>query len=266
VGRSSQRKRSRQRSNARRRQPSNARARTVAKPPVSTGTSGYASSIEKTMFFMRLRRGARWAFILLIIVFAFTFLFAGVGSGSGSDVIQSLLGMRGGNPVKSAEKEVAKHPNNASALIRLAQAYSGKQLRGDAINTYKEYLNKRPKDLSALSALSTLQQEVLDLRGARYQALQSALASVYGPLSSDPLQTLTGTDTLISAYSSLMNTKLNNAYASYTTAAKALEDTYKSYAKAVLSGGRRSRSCWAKQLVARVTTRPRSSPTRPSCA
>jgi tetratricopeptide (TPR) repeat protein len=185
------------------------------------------------MFFMRLRRGARWAFILLIIVFAFTFLFAGVGSGSGSDVIQSLLGMRGGNPVKSAEKEVAKHPNNASALIRLAQAYSGKQLRGDAINTYKEYLNKRPKDLSALSALSTLQQEVLDLRGARYQALQSALASVYGPLSSDPLQTLTGTDTLISAYSSLMNTKLNNAYASYTTAAKALEDTYKSYAKAV---------------------------------
>jgi tetratricopeptide (TPR) repeat protein len=186
------------------------------------------------MFFMRLRRGAKWAFILLIVVFAFTFLFAGVGSGgSGGDVIQELLGMRGGNPVKSAEKEVAKHPNNASDLLRLAQAYDGKQRRGDAINTYKKYLAKRPKDLSALTQLATLQQQVVDLRSTRYQMLQSELASVYGPLSSDPLQTLAGADMLINAYSGLLNTKLSNAYASYTAAAKVWEDTYKSYAKAV---------------------------------
>lgn len=186
------------------------------------------------MFFVRLRKGSKWVFIAVIFAFAFTFLFAGVGAGgSGGDIIQELLGMRGGDPVKSAEKDVAQHPRDASAVMRLAQAYDGKERRGDAINSYKKYLKLKPKDTGALAQLGRLQQDVTTLRFYRYQALQSELDVVYGPLTSDPLQTLAGADTLQSAYANLVTAKLNNAYASYQTAAKEWESTYKLYAKAV---------------------------------
>jgi len=187
------------------------------------------------MFFMRLRRGAKWAFIILIFVFAFTFLFAGVGGGGGgSNVIEELLGMRGGGDVvRSAEKAVKKNPRDTSALQRLAQAYVAKQRRGDAINTYKRYLKLKPNDLSVLPQLANLQQEVTALRWYRYSGLQSQLTVIYGPLSSDPLQTIAGTDTLLSTYSSTLTTKLSEAYGSYVGAAKSWEDTFKRYAKAV---------------------------------
>ncbi len=186
------------------------------------------------MFFMRLRRSAKWAFILLIIVFAFTFLFAGVGSGgSGGDVIQELLGMRGSDPVKVAENEVAKNPKNTTALIGLAQAYVAKQRRADAIATYEKILQLKPKDLSTFPQLGRLQQEIAGERYDRYAALQSKLIVAYGPLSSDPLQNIAGTDPLLSAYTSQLTTKLSRAYNSYIAAATAWENTYKRYAKAV---------------------------------
>jgi len=186
------------------------------------------------MFFVRLRKGSKWVFIAVIFAFAFTFLFAGVGSGgSGGDIIQELLGMRGGDPVKSAENNVAKNPRDASALTGLAQAYLAKERRGDAINTYERLLKLKPKDEGALSQLASLQQNVTTLRWYRYQKLQSELAVASGPTGSDPLQTLAGTDLLLSSYASLVSTKANNAYSSYITAAKAWEGTYKRYAKAV---------------------------------
>src|SRR2546429_1400748 len=39
-------------------------------------------TIEQTMFFPRLRRQAKWVFVLLVFVFAGGFVFFGVGSGS----------------------------------------------------------------------------------------------------------------------------------------------------------------------------------------
>lgn len=186
------------------------------------------------MFFMRLRRGARWAFIVLIIVFAFTFLFAGVGSGgSGGDVIQELLGMRGTDPVKSAEKAVAESPRNTDALQRLAQAYVAEDRRGDAIKTFQRFMKLKPKDISGLSQLARLQEEVTTLRWNRYARLQTEAEIAFGPLSTDPLQTLAGTDTLLTAYTSTLSTKLNQAYGSYIAAAKSSEDTYKRYVKAI---------------------------------
>jgi tetratricopeptide (TPR) repeat protein len=185
------------------------------------------------MFMVRLRRSAKWAFIVLIFAFAFSFLFAGVGGGAG-DIVQELRNMRGGSdPVKSAEKDVAKHPRNASALNRLALAYGVKDRRGDAINAYKKYLKLKPNDQSGFAQLARLQEEVTALRWNRYAAVQSEMVAASGPLGSDPLQTLAGTDPLLGAYTSLLTTKLSNAYGSYTTAAKAWESTNKSYAKAI---------------------------------
>ncbi len=184
------------------------------------------------MFFMRLRRSAKWAFVVLIFAFAFSFLFAGVGGGAG-DIVQELLGMRGGNPVKSAEKDVGEHPKKASAWIKLAQVYDGKDRRGDAINAYKKFLKLKPNDLTGLAQLGRLQEEVAALRWNRYSALRSELTVVSGPLSSDPLQTLAGSDSLVTTYTTLLTTKMSNAYSSYVAAAQTLESTYKSYVKAV---------------------------------
>jgi tetratricopeptide (TPR) repeat protein len=187
------------------------------------------------MFFMRLRRGAKWAFILLIFVFAFSFLFAGVGSGgSGGDVIQQLLGMRGGSdPIKSAEKDAAKYPKRASVWAALATAYTAKERRVAAIKAYEKYLTLKPKDTTVLAQLGSLQEEVTSLRWDRYATLQSEMVSVSGPLTSDPLQTLAGTDSLLTAYKTSLSTKETNAYSSYATAAQAWEKTYKRFAQAV---------------------------------
>ena len=183
------------------------------------------------MFFTRLRRGSRWVFIAVIFAFAFTFLFAGVGSGgSGGDIIQELLGMRGGSdPVKSAEKAVAKTPHNAGALDRLAQAYAAKQRRSDAIKTYERYLTIKPKDASVLLQLGLLQRDTTTLRWERYAGLQSKLTLASGPFASNPLQTLVGIDSLTSAYTNLLTTKVSSAYGSYTSAATGWESTEKRY-------------------------------------
>ena len=187
------------------------------------------------MFFTRLRRGSKWVFIAVMFAFAFTFLFAGVGGGSGSgDIVQELLGMRGGSdPVKSAEKAVAKNPHNVGALIRLAQAYSAKKRQADAIHTYQKSLAIKPKDPSALVQLALLQKDVASVRFNRYAVLQSKLTNISGPAGNDALQSLTGTDTLISAYTSLLSTKVSTAYSSYVTAAKDWEGTEKSYAATI---------------------------------
>ena len=186
------------------------------------------------MFFMRLRRSAKWAFIVVVFAFAFSFLFAGVGSGgSGGDIVQELLGMRGGNPVKSAESDVSKHPNSAKALSALALAYDGADRRGDAINAYEKYLKLKPNDTSVLSQLARLQSEVATLRWNRYERMQSRLMITYGPLRTDPLATLAGTDSLLGAYSNMLTTQLSSAYNSYTLASKDWEKTSKLYVKAV---------------------------------
>ena len=186
------------------------------------------------MFFMRLRRGAKWAFIVLIFVFAFSFLFAGVGTGTGgSDLIQELLGMRGGNPLKSAQSGVAQHPKDPTAWVTLAQAYSSQNNRGGAIKAWKKYLELKPNDTTGLSQLGNLQEEATNLRWARYSDLQAELRLSSGPLGSNPIQSLTGTDSLLTTYETLLSTKLNSAYSSYIEAAGAWESTFKSYAKVV---------------------------------
>ena len=187
------------------------------------------------MFFTRLRRGSKWVFIAVIFAFAFTFLFAGVGSGgSGGDIIQELLGMRGGSdPLKSAEKAVAKNPHDTGALIRLAQAYNTKQRPGAAIKTYKKYLTLKPKDASVLLQIGLLQRNATVVRWERYAGLQSKLTLASSPVTSDPLQTLVGIDSLTSTYTSLLTTKVSGAYGSYTAAAKAWESTEKRYLASV---------------------------------
>jgi tetratricopeptide (TPR) repeat protein len=185
------------------------------------------------MFFMRLRRGAKWAFIILIFFFAFGFLFSGVG-GSG-DIIQQLLGMRGGNATKSAEDEVKAHPQRLTAWTNLASLYERDGRHGDAVNAYEKALKVKPKDTGALANLAGIWQSIAALRFNRYAILQAKLESAQGPVGTGLFQPVLGADSnsLDTTYTSILTTKLFQAQASYMNAAKSWEDAYKRYAKVI---------------------------------
>ena len=82
------------------------------------------------MFFPRLRKQAKWMFILLALVFAVGFVGFGVGSGSTGigDLFNGKLFGLGGNgsasgaSVGKAQKEIRQHPNQAKGYRDLATA------------------------------------------------------------------------------------------------------------------------------------------------
>jgi hypothetical protein len=142
------------------------------------------------MFFMRIRRHARWVFILLALVFALAFAFAGVGSGSTGvgDMLGgfSFFGSGSPDPVKAAQKKVDKAGKDsaklAPALLELGKAQAAKDTTDKAEATYLRYLALRPKDATARHNLALLYQKDADAQYSQLQAVtndvvQSAPAS-----------------------------------------------------------------------------------------
>ena len=82
---------------------------------------------NQQLFFMKLRRRAKFVYVLLAVLFAITFAFLGVGSGSsGLDQLFSnlnIFGGGGGNSVSKAQKHIKEHPNAAPGYRELATAY-----------------------------------------------------------------------------------------------------------------------------------------------
>jgi hypothetical protein len=66
-----------------------------------------APSIEDTMFFPRLRRHAKWMFVLLALVFGLGFVIFGVGAGGTGigDIFRDQGGTSSGQSVSDAQKE-----------------------------------------------------------------------------------------------------------------------------------------------------------------
>jgi len=155
------------------------------------------------MFFMRIRRHARWLFMFLAVLFALTFAFAGVGSGStgvgdlmGS--IGSVFGGSGGsNPVKDAQKQVDKADSDqaklAPALRLLGKAQVAKALYTEAAATYARYLRLRPNDVQARQELAAVYKNDSDIYGNQLatvvtDVVQSAPTSLNGGgLVTDPI-------------------------------------------------------------------------------
>jgi hypothetical protein len=156
------------------------------------------------MFFMRIRRHARWLFMFLAVLFALTFAFAGVGSGStgvgdlmGS--VGSIFGGSGGsNPVHDAQKKVDKAGSDpaklAVALHLLGKAQVAKTLYSDAEGTYARYLRLRPGDVQARQELAAVYKNDSDTFGTQLgpivsDVVQSAPSPLNGGLVTDPIAT-----------------------------------------------------------------------------
>ena len=105
---------------------------------------------NQQLFFMRLRRKAKLAYLVLAVLFAITFAFLGVGSGTNGGLDQLFSGLNifssGGNPVSKAQKEIKDHPNVAKGYRDLATAYEGKGDTVNAISALQQYTTQKPKD------------------------------------------------------------------------------------------------------------------------
>jgi tetratricopeptide (TPR) repeat protein len=127
-----------------------------------TGRRGHAAggNPNQQLFFMRLRRQAKWVYVLLAVLFAITFAFLGVGSGTnGLDQLFQGLNIfhHGGNSVSSAQNYIQDHPSDPKGFRDLATAYEAKGDTSNAIGALQQYTNLRPKAAAVWSELAGLQ-------------------------------------------------------------------------------------------------------------
>jgi tetratricopeptide (TPR) repeat protein len=139
---------------------------------------------NQQLFFTRLRRQAKWVYVLLAVLFAVTFAFLGVGSGSGGlDQLFSGLNIfgGGGNSVSKAQSYIKKHPTEGKGYRDLATAYESKGDTANAITALQQYTNFKRKDVDAWNELAGLQmtqaQDYLTQYQAAYQNRQLAAPS-----------------------------------------------------------------------------------------
>jgi tetratricopeptide (TPR) repeat protein len=162
------------------------RTRTPA-PPKSDKPKRRASSAEDLMFFPRLRRRAKWVFLLLAVFFAFGFVAFGVGAGGSgigdyfSDLFNRNSVASGQPSVEDAQRKVAENPNDPKARLELANALQAAKRPEDAIKELERYVALRPKDADALQQLGALyDQRALSARRDLAAAQAGAPGSAFG--------------------------------------------------------------------------------------
>lgn len=187
------------------------------------------------MFFPRLRRQAKWMFVLLVFVFAGGFLFFGVGSGStgiGDLFRGNIGGIFGGgsssnDAVGKARDQVKKHPNDPAAWRRLATALRGQNKDDEAISALEHYTRLRPNDSTAYADLASLyqargQQLYNEASAARDQAI-ALVPQPYAGLNTPVAQLLAGQDQA----ATLFNQGAQDALTKLQTIVQKTEQTYK---------------------------------------
>jgi tetratricopeptide (TPR) repeat protein len=132
--------------------------RTASHAVAHRGSS--ATLVENELFFTRLRRQAKWIFVVLAVIFGGSFVVFGVGSevpGGIADVLGRSPGGAPGVPsVSEAREELEERPNDPEALRNLATALQAEGETEEAIRTLEQLVNISPRDESALRELATL--------------------------------------------------------------------------------------------------------------
>ncbi len=121
------------------------------------------------MFFPRLRRQAKWVFVLLVLVFTLGFVIFGVGSGGGvglGDLFNSNNNSKAGVSESEARNRIQKNPKDAQAYRDLATALETKGDLNGAITALQHYTKIKPKNTDALTDLAGL----YTTQGSRLQA------------------------------------------------------------------------------------------------
>lgn len=186
------------------------------------------------MFFPRLRRQAKWIFVLLALVFAGSFVVFGVGTGQGGlgDIFDLRGGGGSGGPsAAKARDRIAKNPNDAEAYRDLATALANDGKTDEAIPPLERYAQLRPKDVDALIELSGLylskaQRWAEEARRLELVGLTLG-APTFGLDGAAKLSQALGTDPIYAAVFAQLTQQRNAAIAEYRAAAAQAVDVYK---------------------------------------
>ena len=191
------------------------------------------------MFFPRLRRHAKWMFLLLALAFALGFVGFGVGAGGvGVGDIFRNAGSGSGLPsVSEAQQRVAENPKDPQAFRDLANAQTAAGNTDGAIEALEGLVALRPKNTDALRELAGLYLTKASSASERAQILQyrSQLLAP-GALSETMFQlgsVVPTTDPMTNAVTTHYETDISAAYGEAQSAAKSAVDTYKKIAAAL---------------------------------
>jgi len=189
---------------------------------------------NQELFFMRLRRGQKWVFVLLAVVFAATFVGVGVGSGSGAGLSELYTGLfgGGGNEVSKAKDEVKKNPTKG--YLDLARAYETNGNTTQAVSALQSYLALKKKDATVWSELGGLELTRAQKYATQYQNEQQAaqLADPSQPFQpTGTLATALGANPVYSTASQKASTRTTQLYSQATTALHNAVTDYKKAAQ-----------------------------------
>ena len=110
------------------------------------------------MFFPRLIRQAKWAFVFLALVFGVGFVAFGVGGnipGTGiGDILQGQLGDTGQPSVGEARDKIEDDPRDPQGHKELGNALLAEGRGDEAIPAYEDYLELRPRDVEVKRTLA----------------------------------------------------------------------------------------------------------------
>jgi tetratricopeptide (TPR) repeat protein len=121
-----------------------------------------SSSVEDLMFFPKLRRRAKWVFLLLAIAFGLGFVAFGVGTGVGGtsigDVLRDIFTSNGSGAadLDSLKEKAADNPKDPDAQIAYANGLQTAGQTTAAIAVLQQYTTANPKDANALRQLAAL--------------------------------------------------------------------------------------------------------------
>jgi tetratricopeptide (TPR) repeat protein len=197
-------------------------------------------TIEQTMFFPRLRRQAKWVFLLLAVIFAGGFVFFGVGSGSTGlgDLLRGNFNIFGSNSgstnssaVKSALKKTQAHPKDPNAWNDLATAYQTDGKLTEANAALEHVLKLKPNDIGALQRVAGFYETNAQNKETEAQNLQAqaplSLAGVLGVSSSSQIGQALNNDPT----SQQLTQQAQAAFTEANTALQKDTDLYKRIAK-----------------------------------
>lgn len=190
---------------------------------------------NQQLFFSRLRRQAKFMYVLLAVLFAVTFAFLGVGSGSsGLDQLFSginIFGGGSGDSVSKALKEIKASP--AKGYRDLATAYERKGDTPNAITALQQYTDLRPKDADAFAELGGLQLSQAQTYVNEYQAAaaaQQAAAPSQSFLPTGTLGTAIGTNPIEQSSAQLASSQTLKLYQQATLSYQHAVSSYQTVA------------------------------------
>lgn len=210
-----------------------AQAQRKRQPEPQKRKKNAAPSWEEQLFFSRLRRHAKVAYVFLAVVFAAGFVFLGVGSGSNgiTDALQSFFGRSTGSSLSSQihdkQKVVDRNPNDVNAYLDLAGVQQADQKESDALATLQQAHKIAPKNVDVLNRIAAIYGAQAGRAGDNYNAVLASISenalTPPGLDTSSPIgQALTS-----DPYSQALQTRLSQAYTNVTGAYAKVANTYK---------------------------------------